>query len=113
MQRHVYSPSPPFAVMITALVLIVGLLIMSGCAATPPKKVEAAKEEIEVISILKLAQCDKAMAYFAITNDGVIHAANIKELSQDQIDGIESDMQSLPEGNAGQVDLPCLPTDKT
>jgi hypothetical protein len=111
-----YSPSPMFKLFVAAAAIVVGMLILTGCAATPPEKpaaVAPVKDGVEVISILKIDQCDKAVAYFAVTNNGVIHAVSAKELSKDQIEGIETDMQALPEGNAGQLDLPCLPTDQT
>lgn len=88
-------------------------MLIAGCAAVPKAKPVAKPVELRVISVLELSECGKPKAFFAITNDGTIHPADADDLSKDQIAGIEALAGTLPEGNAGEVALPCVPSQKT
>jgi hypothetical protein len=98
------------------LVLVAALSLVS-CAHRfppgPPPKAKVVDPATDAISVLKLTECGKVKAVFIVTADGQIHAADVEELSKDQLDGIDALAEALPEGNAGDIDLPCIPSQKT
>lgn len=89
------------------------VVLIAGCASAPPPKPAPAPREIAVLSIVRLEACDKPYAYFVVTTDGVIHEAPAEDMSKAQIAGLDNAAEGLPDGNAGSMAIPCVPSQKT
>lgn len=100
-------------------VLFVLLIVVSwclfGCASVPkaPIKPVVTTGPSDVIAIVELAECHRAYAYIIVTRDGAINAKEADSLSKDQIEGIDTVANALPEGSAATIDLVCVVRQKT
>lgn len=107
------GPDLSFAWLIIVVVLV--LLSFGGCASVPkaPVKPVVTSDPSDVIAIVELAECHKAYAYIIVTRDGAINAKEADSLSKDQIEGIDTVANALPEGSAATIDLVCVVRQKT
>lgn len=84
-------------------------VFVTGCASVPKPHALTPK----VMTIIRITECDKPFAYIIVTSDGAVHAAPREELSKDEVDGIDTAAEALPDGNAGDIPIPCVPTQTT
>lgn len=109
--------SRPAEIAKTVIVLVFAIAVLAisqGCASVPkPKPVDAAPQPTKILSIIRITACGKALSYVVVTEDGAVNAAGAEELSKDEIDGLDEAANELPEGNAGNLQIPCVPMQKT